>query len=1108
MSVSFNNNNTIFGSIRPKVLEQIEAREKIVGKDTERTDDEIKYLTSKTGWIKMSSGVDILEKTPASVELIPSSDLASNHVLFGGTFNSGEGKIRQGLLAGTSGLGDKSITDSYTFTDQYGFKPMAGITSANIKTIGNWGTITKATVNFRVNDLSQLNTFEKLFLLPGFSILLEWGHSLILNPKTLTVSPTISTQPDFFKNPTDKNTIDSLNSQIHEAQLEKNYKEESRLIRQLNDLESNTVATHFNSSLKKLTEDQHLNYDSLFGKISNFSWTFSNDGTYECSVDITGYGEVVESISAAFTPLPENAGEADTETSARELNEFIKLLDYANRFNFFHKNLPPDEAFDTSEIRNTANLIRGKDLGGVGSDPIRDRFENRGKIMNLHRVNSNMLQLGTLAAKNKNIKIARDTGQDVDKLLQGSSELRQNAADIVSERIQYLYERVGNYFQLYVDNTSENDTMGFISMGRLLHLINKFFVPKDKDNQIIKFYEGAHGFRTLQNRRKEKNQNNEDVTTANITPFLTYADHISIDVTTCFLPKTSVASSTSKIAKEYGVETNSAGSIFAYNFASNPDLKKRNQNTPANLTTAGEGKVGDRGHANIQGDFNDILNIQLNIKYLLDTYQELFETDDRNEDILIWDFIKKILKRIERCTGQINNFGLHQEDQIVYVVDRALTPSGKDVTAELNLVGKKSIYSNIQLKSEITSNLSSMIAVSAAGGGSDVNYGNFAFISFFKNFKDRFYSTRSVSGKDLNELKEDREKQFRIAYEVIQEYVEGVNRGFIPEISKERLESAASNMFKFFLQKTVADKKTSPPGIIPLSLSFDLEGIAGIRISETFKVSPGILPERYDESIGFTINSLENTIEGNKWTTKIGSQMIILEEDETPVYKINTDDLPELIPQSDYELINNNEDINQPGMPNATALRNAIDQYDWVSEKVKPEFNTEERRNNNTFGELSSSGRDITTTTSQWAIAFISGLNTKIKQNPEVFKGVKLRFTGGNDYFHLFKPVTPKTTRHRFGKGLDFALDPAVTFSQAQEKYNWKAIEFYISLAAENAAKKFGFTRYNSYKPNYKGKTIQNTIPENRSAQFKLINEYRSMSAHAEGAHFHFGLPG
>ena len=45
------------------------------------------------------------------------------------------------------------------------------------------------------------------------------------------------------------------------------------------------------------------NYDGIIGVISNFSWDFQPDGTYDIRLEITSLGDVIESLKVNLPPL-------------------------------------------------------------------------------------------------------------------------------------------------------------------------------------------------------------------------------------------------------------------------------------------------------------------------------------------------------------------------------------------------------------------------------------------------------------------------------------------------------------------------------------------------------------------------------------------------------------------------------------------------------------------------------------------------------------------------------------------------------------------------------------------------------------------------------------
>ena len=118
----------------------------------------------------MASGVDI----------DGSYTLASNNVLQGGTLSptsveatqtTNETNTPEFALKNRGGFDGAYDLPS----DGFGYVPMPGITSVNIKTKTAYGSLRGATVNFECHNLSQLSILEQLYMRPGYPCLLEWG---------------------------------------------------------------------------------------------------------------------------------------------------------------------------------------------------------------------------------------------------------------------------------------------------------------------------------------------------------------------------------------------------------------------------------------------------------------------------------------------------------------------------------------------------------------------------------------------------------------------------------------------------------------------------------------------------------------------------------------------------------------------------------------------------------------------------------------------------------------------------------------------------------------------------------------------------------------------
>ena len=170
MSKGWNSTSKIHSSIRSEVTDQIAVREEIVGKKS-RNDKELLFINGKTGWIKLSSGVNFFTDKKDK-ETLGSSQFAKNTILSGGLIK--DGVYRGGLFA-------KSNSAYRLENPGKGYKPAPGITSFQSNYSGTYGTYQKLRIGFQANSLDQLDELESLFLRPGMSMLVEWGNSIYVD---------------------------------------------------------------------------------------------------------------------------------------------------------------------------------------------------------------------------------------------------------------------------------------------------------------------------------------------------------------------------------------------------------------------------------------------------------------------------------------------------------------------------------------------------------------------------------------------------------------------------------------------------------------------------------------------------------------------------------------------------------------------------------------------------------------------------------------------------------------------------------------------------------------------------------------------------------------
>ena len=213
------------------VTKQLESRKKVVNQNT-RTNQNLLWLSNRTGWFRMTSGA-----------------------LINGNDNLARTNILQGGLASRRG----GFSDSY-IKGPLGFKPMPGITSLSVGTGGRWQTLLQGEVEFVAYDLNQLELLSKLYMSLGVHVFIEWGHKpYILNDK--------------IENPTDINPVDFFS-------FTKNSNGAIALQQRVN-------------AKKKALEG---NYEALIGRVYNFDYNANPDGSYTCKIKVMGAGAMADSL--------------------------------------------------------------------------------------------------------------------------------------------------------------------------------------------------------------------------------------------------------------------------------------------------------------------------------------------------------------------------------------------------------------------------------------------------------------------------------------------------------------------------------------------------------------------------------------------------------------------------------------------------------------------------------------------------------------------------------------------------------------------------------------------------------------------------------------------
>lgn len=321
------------------VKAQFLAREQLFS-SRNRTDDQLLYMNSNGAWARLVSSVNTLtaeevkqlqnfSKDPKDVK--GSKNLAYNNVLLGGTRkqqNNVENIKLKGGINYSKGFTPININDDLTATEgqlrenlynnynSLGFRPTPGIESVSIESKNTYGTLREAKIKIVAWTLEDLEVIQALYLRPGYSMLLEWGHSMYIdNDGNLNKNGVGTLYNDFLNSPKTSRRIEE--------------------------------------DLLKRREEHFSNYDAMYGIVKNFSWSFRQDGGYDCEVTLVSKGSILESMSTTF----DTGNRVDTGGDESDQQEVSKTV---NPFTTFFNDLNRDELYENDKYvftRDTLNNI-------------------------------------------------------------------------------------------------------------------------------------------------------------------------------------------------------------------------------------------------------------------------------------------------------------------------------------------------------------------------------------------------------------------------------------------------------------------------------------------------------------------------------------------------------------------------------------------------------------------------------------------------------------------------------------------------------------------------------------------------------------------------------
>jgi hypothetical protein len=811
--------NIVGTGFPPQIQAQIKKREEILNLPT-RDNNTLQYLTNKNAWIRLSSGVQVIDKqaeeddqgirnlfTRAEINAYyrnkrkvksERSTLAKNNILQGGTISTN----------GTNSIIKKGFNETYTqgATDNLGFKPMPGITNVSITTGGKWQTLLQADIEFICYDLDQLDKMSKLYMSLGCTVFLEWGHtSYFKNDNTFEINP----QPLTFFNENNKESL--------------------------------------RKSVTKKVINTEGNYESITGTVYNFSYSANSDGSYNCKTHIMGAGGLVESLkinnSTNYTFDVYSAKEEESDKFSSILENALYTLQ-----KFISSYGEPDTVATTTQSNSN-----GKETRLFLKVPFRTPILKNQKTKEKDTY-SNLLTRIFQLPNYKGPKFPLDYKASNTNALYGNpwsvlSGHREVGPDLLIPQDFYA-----GYKTIATAHVDQHKPSAYITLGHLMALVQHLGIfTENIGNQTTPVVYIDYNPETTIIKR--------GIIEASVDPGKCLVPYSATpeDQTLFFDPFLTLTPD-----KEVLLWWTTKRSLSHNLLVPQEDQKKLSAlDRIENLKNSFKGKL---------------FNVLINIDFAIDSLKNLSNnSEDKNVNLI--EYIDTILNGVSISLGKVNALRTFYDDRsnCIRIIDENYQKEEIKTEQILKLenFGTKSTVYDYSYSSKITPKLAAQIVISAqaldSGGIQEFSEDVLSYQKLNGDVIDKFAVNKwPPVPPQLSRNQQDGENKIslqKLFYHFYNVYT-------LADLKSSTIDNLTT-LYADLQNQTYNLINGTPTLLIPLEYQVTLDGISGILPYTIFRLPDNRLPKRYRGKVDFVVFSINHSIENNKWYTTLRGQTLI-----------------------------------------------------------------------------------------------------------------------------------------------------------------------------------------------------------------------------------------
>jgi hypothetical protein len=626
--------------------------------------------------------------------------------------------------------------------------------------------------------------------------------------------------------------------------------------------------------LEKYRKINHYNYDGMLGKITNYSWSFKKDGTYDIELNLISMGDVVESLKTnisvdkSLSSFLADFNESQETTGAPPAIEAGKSGDLLSSYLFLY------QFVDNEDTKKNATR---PDITINNGDKVGVFLNNGGATLTVHsktyQFYEHISDFGSPTEDGGPVTFSSpDPEKDaVDALYK---KYLARSTDPNKQKIEDI-DSSGNYqyysdFLLWVVSMKE-----LASTAPPTTTINNP-INNDPPNVAIKlnattpqyYIKMDYVLNFLKNRiipNIKATPNNVplvDVVTSKTSNIMYCLGdiHVSLDPRVCIVRNDGF--------RELDTDT---GVVISKAY---PELNAWRDSTNKN-----------KAYLN---------NIYLNFTFVISCMNN---SQDEKGNSNLFQLLTEMCNGISKALGGVNNLEptIDENTNSIRIIDSTPIPntSANQAGEDFVLFGyegdnKSNFARKLDIKTTVPPEMATMISVGVTSGGYVKGVEATAFAKWNKGINDRFkveYIPPNVSSsaESATEVQDNYVENFvqndagAYGLDAIAE-----PRTFTDSVITKNI-ATVSEYYRYVL--STYKNSGGSVGFIPFKISFTLDGISGFKIYNKIRLNLKFLSKDYQDFLNFVITEINHKVSDQDWETTLSAILHPNTEIISPVIK-------------------------------------------------------------------------------------------------------------------------------------------------------------------------------------------------------------------------------